>query len=512
MSFAVIRRLTLGDVLREHARSRPDAVGVVDGDVRLTWQELDRRVEKLSAALEAAGVNQGDRLLWLGQNSFRLLEIWLSAARLGAMACPANWRQSAPELAFVIDDLEPRVVFWQEAEVGERIEDARRLCGDRDAAWVQHDAAGTDGYESFLESGQPDGGGRDIDPELPLLVIYTAAFGGSPNGSMLSQSALLTQSFVMAAMQRIDEEYVYLACGPLHHVATWMSAVPTLHFGGTVVMTPRVNAEELCRIIETERCNGAWLMPPTIAEMADVNHDRCYDLSSFRSAAIDPTWDSMVTLDESPWGCHPGGYGQTEVTALGTFSTLGASGPGSHGRTSPAAQILIVDDDAVEIPRGQLGEIVVRGPVVHSGYWNRRELNRSRTKNGWWHTGDLGRREADGSITFVGPKGRLIKSGGENIYPVEVESCLESHPGVREAAVIGTPDPDWSQIVKALVVLNDSHDVTAAELTDYCRTQIGSYKKPRIVEFIDDALPRVNGIKNYSALDARFGGGGYPGE
>jgi acyl-CoA synthetase (AMP-forming)/AMP-acid ligase II len=512
MSNDLTRTLTLGDVLREHARSRPREVGIVDGDVRLTWERVDERVDRLSDALATAGVEVGDRLLWLGQNSFRLLELWLAAARLGAMVCPANWRQAPRELAFVIDDLQPRVVFWQEAEIGDRVNEARTLSEARGALWLQHDDRGAEGYERFLGSGQPGRKDREVDPDLPLLVIYTAAFAGSPNGSMLSQSALLIQSFVMAAMQRIDENYAYLACGPLHHVATWMSAVPTLHFGGTLVITPRVNAEELCRIIEKERCNGAWLTAPTIAEMVEVNRDRRYDLSSFRSAAIDPVWDSMATLDESPWGHRPGGYGQTEVTALGTFSTLGTSGQGSHGRTSPAAQLLIVDDDAKELPSGRVGEIVLRGPIVHNGYWNRPDLNRARSRNGWWHTGDMGKREVDGSVSFVGPKARLIKSAGENIYPAEVENCLEAHPGVREAAVIGAPDPRWSQVVKALVVLRDGHDVSVTELTEHCRAQISSYKKPQIVEFLDQALPRVNGIKDYAQLDARFGGGGYPGE
>jgi len=153
----------------------------------------------------------------------------------------------------------------------------------------------------------------------------------------------------------------------------------------------------------------------------------------------------------------------------------------------------------------------VRGDVVHRGYWNRPEVNAQRFRAGWWHTTDLGRREPDGTVTFLGTTTRMLKSAAENIFPAEVENCLESHPGVREAAVIGVPNRRWSQDVKAVVVRREGSSVTAAELVAHCRSRIASYKKPKTVEFVD-ALPRTAGhAKDYAALDERFGGGGYPG-
>jgi long-chain acyl-CoA synthetase len=152
----------------------------------------------------------------------------------------------------------------------------------------------------------------------------------------------------------------------------------------------------------------------------------------------------------------------------------------------------------------------VRGPVVGNGYHNRPELNAAKQRNGWWHTGDLGRVEEDGSVTFIGPKARMIKSAAENIYPAEVEACLSSHPAVREAAVIGVPDEVWAQSVKAIVAVRSGMAVSPDELIQHCRSRIASYKKPRTVEFVD-ALPRQGYAVDYDALDAAYGGGGYPG-
>jgi long-chain acyl-CoA synthetase len=172
-------------------------------------------------------------------------------------------------------------------------------------------------------------------------------------------------------------------------------------------------------------------------------------------------------------------------------------------------QMRIVDPDGNELPPGEVGEIVARGPAVMAGYHDRDDLNAERQRDGWHHTNDLGRREADGSLTFIGPKTRMIKSAAENIYPAEVEGCLNAHPQVREAAVIGVPDPTWTQSVKAVVVLHDGEEVSADDIIEHCRAHIASYKKPRSVEFVD-ALPRDGFAVDYDALDERFGGGGYP--
>jgi long-chain acyl-CoA synthetase len=263
-------------------------------------------------------------------------------------------------------------------------------------------------------------------------------------------------------------------------------------------------------VIEAERCTGAFLMPPTIAKILELNRRGRFDLHSLRTFGGSPEWNAMITVDDSPWARHPAGYGQTEVMGMLTLNAWGGSHTGGAGRPGPLAQVRIVDPAGAEVPTGETGEIVARGPTVLTGFHARPELEQQRLRGGWYHTGDLGRREDDGSITFVAPLGRLIKSAAENIYPAEVEQCLATHPAVAEAAVIGLPDPSWGQRVAAVVVCKEGATVDEAALIEHCRARLASYKKPRSVLFVD-ALPRHGWEVDYAALDAAHGGGGYPG-
>jgi long-chain acyl-CoA synthetase len=507
-------RLRLHDIARQHARSRPTDLALGDGPVRLTWQECAARAERAAAALHAAGVGPGDRVLWLGQNSFRVQELLLACSRLGAMLCPANWRMAVDELAFVIDDLAPTVVITQAAEIGDTVTEALRTAAHRAALELQHDqpVGDADAYEAWLDGAAstcaaPD----DTAPDDPLLLIGTAAFAGRPNFAMLPHRAIVAQALYMAPLMGVDAAHRYLNAGPLFHVGVFMENFATFVAGGTNVFVRRVDGDDLCRAITDFACTSGYVMGPMIDAIVAANHDGRYDLSTMRGERGNAEYDAWVQPDRSAWGRNAGGYGQTETMGMQTFNLLAERDAiGSHGRPSPLVEVRVVDPDDVDVPVGETGEIVVRGVTVMCGYWNRPELNAERSRNGWHHTNDLGRYERDGSFTFVGPKGRMLKSAAENIYPIEVENALRSHPAVADAAIIGVPDDVWVQSVKAIVVLRDGARATAEELIEHCRSKIASYKKPRTVEFVD-ALPRVGWAVDYDALDARFGGGSYPG-
>jgi len=510
-------RLTLPDVLAEHRRSHPETAALVCGEERITYPELDRRTDHLAQALIGAGMAEGGRLVWLGQNCHRLVESWLACAKIGAVVVPANWRQSVDEMVTLLADATPTVVVWQRQEIGDTVEQARSRW-DGHALWLCHDDPnGPDSYEGFLAGGPDSAPGgpsvEGISPTAPVLQLYTGAFGGTPNGALLSHQAIIAQSVMVAMVQRITEETVYLNSGPMFHMATLMTTFATFQMGGTNVLTRRVDAEELCRVIESEKCNYGFVMGPTAEEIMKVNGGGRFDLSGFRTFGGSPAWNALITVDDSPWGTHPAGYGQTEVTGMLTFNALGVGTVGTSGRSSPLAQVKIVSPDGTEVPDGETGEIVARGPIVTNGYHNRPELNAARFRGGWWHTSDLGRRHSDGSISFVAPLTRIVKSAAENIYPAEVEGCLSRHPAVREAAIIGVPDPRWTQRVLAVVVLDpeaEGTEATEAELIEHCRTHIASYKKPSAVVFTDQ-LPRQGWAVDYDELDRRYGGGGYPG-
>ncbi len=506
--------LSLGDVLRENARSYPRHTAAVCGSARLTYPELDDRVNRLASVLSSKGVETGDRVLWTGQNCHRLLEALLAAAKLGAVLCPANWRQSVDELRFIVEDTTPRVVIWQAEEVGEvsiavRASLPSTPANDR-ITWICHDSVEPDGYESLLSRASNADRGLDVDPSAAVLEVFTGAFGGQPNGALLSHTAIISQDLVIGMLQRISSETVFLASGPLFHVATLMTALATFHLAGTLVFTRRTDAEEACRLIDSEGCTSAFLMPTTMHEMIDLNRDGRYDLSSLRTFPGGKAWNDMVTIDDSPWGRNPAGYGQTEVMGLLTFNAIGWPSDGASGRPSPLAQVRIVDPMGDDVQDGETGEIVCRGPIVMNGYFERPELNTVRQRGGWHHTGDLGRREPDGSISFIAPMLRMIKSGAENIYPAEVEACIARHPGVKEVGIIGVPDRKWTQSVKAIVAPKEGAHLTEQEIIEHCRSSIASYKKPKSVEIVE-ALPRKGFAIDYEALDEAYGGGGYPG-
>jgi long-chain acyl-CoA synthetase len=262
----------------------------------------------------------------------------------------------------------------------------------------------------------------------------------------------------------------------MFHVAGLMNLIGTFHRGGTNVFARRVNAEQLCLLIERERCTTAYFVDKTIDEIVELNKDGTYNLESLRSPPRTSEWDAMVTLGTSTWDTEPGGYGQTETMGMLTYHALG-------NRPLPGIQVRVVDDTGDELPPGQAGELEARGATPMNGYFARPELTARRQRDNWHHTNDLARREANGSITWLGSMDRLIKSGSENVYPSEVEACIRTHPAVIDCRVEGIPDEQWGQLVKAIVVTAPGVAVTTAEIATHCRDHLASYKVPRIVEF-----------------------------
>ena len=499
--------LSLGDVLDELRRGRPHETAIVDGPIRLDYETFADRVDRLVGGLEELGVRAGDRIAWVGMNSFRVFELTIAASRTGALVCPLNWRLSDEEKQFVIDDLRPAVIAADEGGAGAYASgawgsSARRL-----------DAGG---YEELVRLSAPWVTVRPVDPLASVLVMYTAAHDGRPNGAMLTNRGLHTAGVLHGVMNGVFEERpTFVACGPLYHIATFMGMVSTFLVGGTNVFLPRTDAAGICRAVDGEKVTWGYITGPTVSEVADHALATGTSLPTLfvpeAYVKADQRWSELGRPSMAPWSRHPGAFGQTEATGILTYTALAVGAKGLAGRVSPFCQVRIVDADDGEVGPGETGEIVARGPLVGNGYWNRPELNERRWRGGWWHTNDLGRREEDGSLTFVGPRTRMIKSAKENIYPAEVERCLAEHPQVKDAAVIGVPDERWEQSVKALVVRVDGSTITAEDLIQHCRQRIASYKKPRIVEFVE-SLPRTGPALDRDQLDRLYGGGGYVGE
>jgi acyl-CoA synthetase (AMP-forming)/AMP-acid ligase II len=505
--YQAIRMHGIGDVLREHRRSRPNMLAVVDGDTRLSWPELDLRVNRLSNLLLSSGLTEGSRILWLGQNSFRLFEALLAAAKIGAMVCPVNWRMSSDEIASVIDDFTPHITLWQHTDIGEALLEAKNKASYQ-GRWIQHDGDDENSYEALLQAAVETDPDIAIHADAPLVAMYTAAFDGKPNAALLSQSALLYQSLMIAYGYSITDQSANLNSGPLFHLGTMLATWATFSFGGKNLFVARVNAEEMLQLIERERVSHAFVAQPTVEQMREINKDGKYDVSSIWSDPSAPEWSSPLVMPAaSPFGQQPRVYGQTEIMGFATFGFLGGAGA---GRVSPLAQVRIIDDEGRDKASGETGEIAVRGVQVMSGYYNRDEENQRRGASGWHRTCDLGKRLEDGSIAFVGPKTAMIKSGLENIYPAEIEACIRQHPAIQDVCVIGVPDPKWQQNVKAIVVFKAGSSASTDELIEHCRSRMASYKKPKVVDVVDSLPRKPDGQLDRDSADQLFGGGGYP--
>lgn len=498
-----IHWLTFGDVSRENRRSWPQHTAVVDGATRLSYAELDERSNRLANAFLDEGIAPGDRIIWIGQNSFRILEALIAAAKTGAILCVANWRQTEEELRWILDDWAPRIVLWESAVPGGP-EAIAPLQAGSNALWIECAGDAARSYESRLAAAPHADPEISIDPAAGLMALYTSAFDGKPNPAVLSHSAIISHNLVIGLLRRVEPgAFNYLACGPLFHVGTMMWLTATFHLAGTNVLMARFDGAEACRLIERESIQYLLTVPNMLDDLAAANADSQYDLSTLEVIPLSAALAPMTTADTSPFSKALGGYGQTEVAGFATFAGLG-------GRPSPLLQVRIVSESGVELPPGEVGEIVVRGQHLLTEYYGRPDLTAERQRDGWHHTQDLGRRESDGAITFIGPKRRMIKSGSENIYVAEVEQALLRHDDIQDVAVIGVPDEKWDQRVKAIVVRREGSSLSEAEVIAHSRTLIASYKKPGEVAFVA-AIPRAGFAIDYDALDAEHGGGGYPG-
>jgi acyl-CoA synthetase (AMP-forming)/AMP-acid ligase II len=495
-------------IAQQHALSYPQRTAVVHGSLRLSFAGLADRAGRAAGMLAGLGVGAGDRIVWLGQNSNAVVELLLASSRIGAMLCVANWRQSADELRFVLDDLTPSAIFWEMREAG-AVTAELRARAPADALWIACDDDASEGYEARLAAANVDAlPATRGQGAAPLLLLYTAAFGGTPNAAQISNDGLILQALLHVPALAIAPGNVALIGTPMFHIVAWIDLIPTFLMGGTTLIAKRADAEELCGLLHEERPVTGRLHAPTAEKLVAMNRDGRSDFSSFRSSLSVPGWREMTTR-----GPELGGYGQTETIGPVVLHALGESTNGPMaGRPSPLAEVRIVDGNGRDIDDGGVGEMLVRTPTGGLGYWNRPEINAERTlEGGWWATRDLGRRLPDGTISFVAPKMQMIKTGAENVYPAEIEAALKEHPAVASTAIIGVPDPKWHQSVTAIVVLKDGIEVDEQGLIDHVKGRIARYKAPKRVIFTD-AIPMNGFVPDYRLLDERFGGGNYPGE
>jgi fatty-acyl-CoA synthase len=477
---------TVKSMFGSRAREFPERVALEHAGGTLTYAALLERVDRLAGALEERGLRRGARIAVLSENRAEYLELFLAAATLGAVVACQNWRLATPELRRCLELAEPGLVV-----VSPRFEKLLAETAYAAPALVLGGA-----YESLLTATKPLDGEPGVDPEDPLLMLYTSGTTGLPKAAVISHRAEICRNLVLRAEFGIDPSDTFVAWSPLYHMGGVDYSLATLMSGGKVIVHDGFDAERLRELVGRERLGWLLLMPGMVASFADTlekhgTEPKGMKLCGVMADLVPPAEIARITrLLGAPYANT---FGATE-----TGNPPGSASPIPIGvvpanlakQQSPYCEVRLVDADGRDVPNGAPGELWIRGPTLFSGYFRADEANRDVFRDGWFHLGDVFVRNADGTLDFVDRVKYLIKSGGENIYPAEIERVLFHDPRVAEAAVVRKRDPKWGEIPIAFVARRDE-SLTKDDLLNRCRSELARYKQPKDIVFIGyDAFPR----------------------
>jgi fatty-acyl-CoA synthase len=501
--------MTMSDMVARHARLRPGETALVDPRSRRTYGELDDRVTRLGHALTERGVGAGDRVAVLGLNSVEVVESWLAALRIGAIAVPVNFRLVADEIAYVLDD-SGAVAVIVDAALAPAVEQARtKAPGVRTVLTIGGD------LEEVLAAAPAAHIALDVPDEAPAYIMYTSGTTGFPKGAVLTHRNLYLHAFCsMATLGTSGADRVWMSAAPLFHIAGLSGMLPVLITGGTTVIPPSggFDAAATVRTLVRERVSSCFMVPAQWQAICALPDLASADLSQLRriswGAAPASTTLLRTMIEAFPQAEVCTAFGQTECSPV-TTNLRGEDALrkiGSVGTPMVGVEVRVVDEEMNDVPRGEVGEIVYRSPMVMKEYWNKPDETAAAFRGGWFHSGDLVREDPDGYYYVVDRKKDMIISGGENIYCAEVENALAGHPKVAEVALIGVPDPTWGETPLAIIAPRDPDDPpTDAEIEAFSREHLAAYKRPRHLRIVD-ALPRnPSGKVVKTSLRERFG-------
>jgi len=469
------------------ARVHPDRPALEDGERRWTYADLDRRAGKLASVLAASGVARGSRVAILSENRTEYLEVFLAAARLGAVVACQSWRLAPPELAQCLDLVEPQAVV-----VSPRFAAVLGGLGRPGGAPL---VLGPD-YEGALARVEARPLADDLDPEDPLLILYTSGTTGLPKGAVLSHRAEIARNLVLRAEFGIASDDAFVAWSPLYHMGAAEWSLGTLMAGGKVIVVDGFDRQRLAEIVGSERLGWLLLMPGMVGAFAAELKRRGTVARGVKvcgvMADLVPRAEiaEITTLLGAPYANT---FGATETGCPPCSSSLipvGVAPARLSKEQSPFCEVRLVDERDEDVPDGSPGELCMRGPTLFSGYWRAPETNEQDFRGGWFHMGDVFVRNPDGSLDFVDRVKYLIKTGGENVYPAEIERVLLQEPRVVDAAVVRRADARWGEVPVAFVARRDE-SLTADDLRARCRASLAGYKQPKDIVFISsEAFPR----------------------
>lgn len=474
------------DWLGRWALYAPERVALEDVDTgeAVTYAEAARIVHRTTRLLrEEFGLAAGERVAVLAPNSIEFALLFFAVQQAGGLLVPVNWRLAPREVAHVVEDAAPALLLVAEAfaEKVEGLEGARRLGFEDFAARMRAEG---------LPAEPPE---EEADFEAPCMILYTAGTTGAPKGAVLTGAGIFWNSINTGLRLNLTEHDVTAIFAPFFHTGGWhVLTTPLLHRGGTILLLDQFDPERVLRLAEERKMTILFGVPTTMAMMAEAPAFEDASLESVRYAIVggEPMPQPLIRAWHEKGVPIRQGYGLTEF-GPSVFSLPEADAErkiGSIGFPNFYVDADVVDDDGRPLGPDEIGELVLRGPAMMQEYWRNPEATAETIQDGWLHTGDLVRRDAEGYYYVVGRKKEMFISGGENVYPAEVEAFLGTHPAVRAVAVVGVPDARWGEVGKAFVVLHEGAALEAEELTAFAREGLARYKVPKHVAFLD-ALP-----------------------
>ncbi|MDN4593062.1 o-succinylbenzoate--CoA ligase [Polycladomyces subterraneus] len=490
----------IGSWLTRRAEISGEKTALIFPGGSYTYSQLNRRVNRLAHALLQKGVRKGDRVAGILLNTPHFIEVLFACAKIGAIFVPVNFRLSPQEVKTILQDAGVHVAFYH-THFTHLLQPIRWETEVLHGIYVTMDPA-LSGMESDLEYEELIKGADDSEPGVHVgledihLMMFTSGTTGKPKGAMLSHGNTVWNAInVFLSEINVESNDIILTVAPLFHIGGLnILTTPALYKGATVVLLPRFDPEEVIRTIDQEKITLLFLVPAMWAALMQSSFFDPTRLSSLRTLISGgaPCPLPVIRFYQDRGFCFLEGYGMTETapSAMILGNADATRKNGSVGRPCIHVEARIVDDWDRDVPPGEIGELVLRGPNICKGYWNNITATEEAFRGGWFHTGDLARQDEEGFYYLVDRKKDMLISGGENIYPTEVEQVLYQHPNIREVAVIGIPDEKWGEIPMAVVALKEgAQPIDLKEIQDFCQGKLAKYKIPKRLRFVDE-LPR----------------------
>ncbi len=507
-------QMNLGSFLAKRARLSPklEAVVEVERKRRFSYAELDTRANRIANVLLAMGVQKGDRVALLVMNGVEYIESYFGAAKIGAVLVPLNWRLVPDELDFIIGDSGPIVVIYDQ-----EFDQAANALHGRDLAlrdWIRIGTGERPGWAGDYDQLCADASTEEpeinaSDDDL-LFIMYTSGTTGTPKGAVHTHATMAWASLTinMTCDLRYGDRYLQLL--PLYHVGALTPATANIHRGATLLMLRAFDPTVALDVIEREHITTGLAVPAMLqAMLQSPSRDKVsLDLVRWILCGAAPVPVSLIETYAKLGIDIPQVYGLTEVCgpACQISPEEAIAKAGSTGPAFFHTDVRVVDADGADAAPGEIGEVIVRGRHVMKEYWNQPEATAETIRDGWLYTGDLATIDEEGFVTIQDRKKDMIISGGENIYPAEIENVLAAHPKLAEAAVIGLPSEKWGETPAAIVVAAGDAAPTSSEVIDFCHDKLAAYKVPRVVEFVDEIPRNLTGKILKRILRERFPG------